>query len=256
MAKNVKVEPEYSNEVNLDEFIKFSEYENQLNLVNSPPTFFTNLNKDAQSEIKELIGTGPLYSIDVIKKYNQDVTDEQLKELTDFFEQQDALESQIHIMQLVVDYLEYHKGIKPRPISKPLKKNKDFKDNVADEWDSTYIDEIFKKKQTQLFELIQAAENMGCEPLMDLGCAKIAFMIKNLKWAVTKCDKAVLAISIILFFASIVFFVYIQYQMKQKKTLEIIAIVWIIIFFVLSAGVYIWRWKLEKPWCCQKLLIH
>merc|ERR1719410_2028108 len=51
---------------------------------------------------------------------------------------------------------------------------------VNDPWDATYID-AFSKKIT--FEIIEAAHYLGIKSLVNLGCAKIATLIKQMDQA-------------------------------------------------------------------------
>jgi S-phase kinase-associated protein 1 len=90
------------------------------------------------------------------------------------------------IMKYVIDYMKHHgkkieddknKAYVPETIPKPLK-SKIMKDVCADEWDAEFVDQFDDKKQV-LYDLILAANYMDIKPLLHLGCAKVASLIKG-----------------------------------------------------------------------------
>ena len=79
-------------------------------------------------------------------------------------------------MQKVIQYARHVKDYPPSPkILKPLKTRK--MEELVSSWYATYID----MKQNEIFNIINAAEYLGMKPLLDLGCAKIATMMKGKK---------------------------------------------------------------------------
>ena len=79
-------------------------------------------------------------------------------------------------MARVVEYLEHHKGKEPEPLPCPVRSIQ-MSQIVSDKWDATWIDAFDKKT---IFEVILAANYMDIKPLLHLGCAKIATLIKQL----------------------------------------------------------------------------
>ena len=76
-------------------------------------------------------------------------------------------------LQKVVEFCEKHAEDPMTPISKPIKST-DMK-VVVGEWDAAYID----LEHRVLFDIILAANYLDIPELLDLGCAKIASMIKS-----------------------------------------------------------------------------
>ena len=73
--------------------------------------------------------------------------------------------------------MKHHKGQEPAIIDKPLR-NKKMSENVKDDWDAPFIDDIGKNRQA-LYDLILAANYMDIKALLHLGCAKVASLIKG-----------------------------------------------------------------------------
>ena len=73
----------------------------------------------------------------------------------------------------VAEFCERHADDPMPQISKPIKST-DMK-VVAGDWDAAYID----MEQKSLFDVILAANYLDIPDLLDLGCAKIASMIKS-----------------------------------------------------------------------------
>jgi S-phase kinase-associated protein 1 len=83
-----------------------------------------------------------------------------------------------NILELVVNYMNEHKGVEPPIIEKPLK-SKVMKDNCPHKWDAEYIDKIGDENRQTLYNLILAANYMDIKSLLYLGCAKVASLIKG-----------------------------------------------------------------------------
>lgn len=82
----------------------------------------------------------------------------------------------VAVVESVVTYLNHHQGTIPVLIMKPLR-SKLMIDNCADAWDASFIDRAGAKR-LQLFNLILAANYLAIPSLVDLGCAKVASLIK------------------------------------------------------------------------------
>jgi len=81
------------------------------------------------------------------------------------------------ILELVVKYMEHHKGTELPPVESPLKSTK-MKDVCTDSWDADFIDDIGNIRQ-HLYDLILAANYMDIKSLLHLGLAKVASLIKG-----------------------------------------------------------------------------
>jgi len=81
-------------------------------------------------------------------------------------------ETLVHVLK----YLGHHKGKEPDPLPCPIR-SIHMAQIVTDKWDATYVDAMDKKT---IFEIILAANYMGIQPLLHLGCAKISTLIKQL----------------------------------------------------------------------------
>lgn len=79
-------------------------------------------------------------------------------------------------LEYIVNYLEHHNGKVPAEIQKPLR-SFEMKKVVEDPWDAEFVDGI--KKWKALFDIVLAANYMDVQPLLHLGCAKIASCIKG-----------------------------------------------------------------------------
>ena len=96
--------------------------------------------------------------------------------------QQDRSETQIdlksvdsHTLANVVSYLNHHDGVNPKEIKKPLR-SLDMSKIVDDGWDAKFINSF---PQQELHDIIIGANYMDIQPLLQLGCAKIASLIKG-----------------------------------------------------------------------------
>jgi len=81
------------------------------------------------------------------------------------------------LLQKVVEYLNQHKGVDPGIPDKPLR-SKVMKEVVSDPWDAEFIDALAVERQ-KLYDVILAANYLDIKPLLHLGCAKIASLIKG-----------------------------------------------------------------------------
>jgi len=81
------------------------------------------------------------------------------------------------VLKLVVEYMQYHRGVEPPIIEKPLR-SKVMKDVCKDAWDADFIDKIAENRP-QLYDLILAANYMDIKALLHLGCAKVASLIRG-----------------------------------------------------------------------------
>ena len=82
----------------------------------------------------------------------------------------------MNIMKKVLQYIEHVINYPPAPIiEKPLKSGK--LNELVGEWYATFID----IPQDEIFEIINAADYLGVKSLLDLGCAKIATMMRGKK---------------------------------------------------------------------------
>jgi S-phase kinase-associated protein 1 len=82
------------------------------------------------------------------------------------------------ILELVVEYMNHHKGVEPRDIDKPLR-SKIMTEVCEDSWDANFIDRVGGNSQ-QLTDLVLAANYMDINSLINLGCAKKASFIMGL----------------------------------------------------------------------------
>ena len=80
-------------------------------------------------------------------------------------------------LELVIEYMNHHKGTEPELIKKPLA-SKVMAEVVKDKWDATFIEKIGEDRQA-LYDLILAANYMDIKGLLHLGCAKVASLIKG-----------------------------------------------------------------------------
>ena len=73
----------------------------------------------------------------------------------------------------IIEFMKYYHTNKMKNIEKPLKSS-NLKD-IIQEWYADFID----LEQDFLFSLVNAANYLDIQPLLNLGCAKIASLIKN-----------------------------------------------------------------------------
>lgn len=77
------------------------------------------------------------------------------------------------ILEKIVEFCTYHDTNEFKRIPKPLPSTN--MSEIVGEWDANYID----IDNEMLFELILGANYMDIKPLIELGCAKVASMIKG-----------------------------------------------------------------------------
>ena len=82
---------------------------------------------------------------------------------------------QLHILRKVLEYCEHYRSRNPKEIKKPLV-SKNLLENGAEEWDVQFIE---MDKMDELIDLVVAANFLDIEGLLNLGCAKIASLIKD-----------------------------------------------------------------------------
>jgi len=78
-------------------------------------------------------------------------------------------------LALVVQYLTHHQGVMPEEISKPIL-HSDMRKILEDQFDAEFIESLSK---LEVLGLVQAANYMDIQPLLSLGCAKVATLIKG-----------------------------------------------------------------------------
>ena len=78
------------------------------------------------------------------------------------------------ILKKIVEYLTHYKSTDPKSIPKPLPSS-NLSDSI-DEWDINFINGI---ELDNLSDLINGANYMSVNSLLDLACAKIASLIKD-----------------------------------------------------------------------------
>jgi len=88
------------------------------------------------------------------------------------------LSVQSKTLEKIVEYLNYHKGKEPRSITRPLI-NSDLS-KVVCEWDNKFIESISSDSDKNfILEVIVGANYMDIPNLLELGCAKVAVIIKK-----------------------------------------------------------------------------
>lgn len=78
-------------------------------------------------------------------------------------------------MENVIQYLQYHKGVKPEKIIKPLVST-DLKESGVDDWDVSFISKFGAK---ELAILLTIAYQLKIESLLHLASAQFAVLIKE-----------------------------------------------------------------------------
>ena len=79
------------------------------------------------------------------------------------------------ILKKVIAFCEHYINSDPKEIPKPLK-SKDLLENGIAEWDVSFIEEL---EVDDLIDLIVAANFLDISSLLNLGCAKMASLIKG-----------------------------------------------------------------------------
>lgn len=98
-------------------------------------------------------------------------------ELDAHAQQIEALNASEEVLQEVILWLNFHKGVAPPLVEKPLR-SKVMKDVCHDPFDATFIDRIGEDMQ-KLYDLILAANYLDIKPLLHLAVAKVASLIKG-----------------------------------------------------------------------------
>lgn len=75
----------------------------------------------------------------------------------------------------IVEYMQHHNGVEPPIIPAPLRSNV-MAEVCADPWDAEFIDKLNK---IELYQLINAADDMSVNSLKFLGCAKVATFVRG-----------------------------------------------------------------------------
>ena len=78
------------------------------------------------------------------------------------------------MLKKIVEYLTHYKGVKPKDIPKPLPSS-NLSDSI-DEWEINFINGI---ELDNLYDLINGANYMTINSLLDLASAKIASLMKD-----------------------------------------------------------------------------
>ena len=79
------------------------------------------------------------------------------------------------ILRKVIEFCEHYRNTRAKKITRPLHR-KNLTDNGVDPWDANLI--AFNNPE-DLIDLIVAANFLDIEDLLELGCAKVAVLIKN-----------------------------------------------------------------------------
>jgi len=79
------------------------------------------------------------------------------------------------IFSLIGVYLNYHNGVEPAEIAKPVRSVK-MEKIVEDEWDARFANSVSKRI---IFQIILGSNYIDCKSLLHLMCAKIATLIKG-----------------------------------------------------------------------------
>ena len=78
------------------------------------------------------------------------------------------------MLELVVEYMNIHKGEEPKEIKKPLQSD-DISKAVSAE-DAEFINKLSRQ---ECYDIIHTANYLGINSLLNLGCAKIASLLKG-----------------------------------------------------------------------------
>ena len=78
------------------------------------------------------------------------------------------------ILKKIVEYLNYYKNKTPKEIPKPVPSEK--LSSFLDEWDFEYINNI---DLDNIFDIMNAASDLGIQSLLDLASIKVASILKN-----------------------------------------------------------------------------
>lgn len=79
------------------------------------------------------------------------------------------------VVKKCVDYLNYHQGREPEKIPQPIRSN-DLRKMIADPWDADFISSL---NGNELYTIINLANYLDIQPLLHLGCAKVASLVRQ-----------------------------------------------------------------------------
>lgn len=80
-------------------------------------------------------------------------------------------------LELVLEYMEYHVKHPAKPLEKPLKSPIE---NLVDDWDRKFLDKLqMEDGHASLFDVMQAANFLNINDLLDLTCGCVASMIRG-----------------------------------------------------------------------------
>jgi len=82
------------------------------------------------------------------------------------------------LLQIVVKYMNSHKGVSPAEIAKPLR-SADMKNLTSNVEDIELVTTLANTNRQALYDLTLVANYMDIKPLLNLACAKIATMMKG-----------------------------------------------------------------------------
>ena len=84
------------------------------------------------------------------------------------------------IVELIIQYMEFHEYAPPIPMDKPFTGNLE---NLIDSWDYTFLKKHLLPDATKgmelLLEMIKSANYFGIDTLVDLSCAAVASHMKG-----------------------------------------------------------------------------
>ena len=80
-------------------------------------------------------------------------------------------------MKLIMEWLDHHATEEPKQPPVPLR-NYDIKETVG-EWEDTYTTKVYGGKYEDIFSFLNAVNFLDIAPLLELGSAKVACLIKD-----------------------------------------------------------------------------
>jgi len=81
------------------------------------------------------------------------------------------------VMQLIIEWLEKHKNEEPKLPPQPMR-NYDLAE-VVGKWEDDFMNKVYNKSYDSLFEFLNATNFLDIPPLLELGAAKTACLIKD-----------------------------------------------------------------------------
>jgi S-phase kinase-associated protein 1 len=82
-----------------------------------------------------------------------------------------------NLVNRVCSYLQHHAGEQPPAIPYPLRSCR--MADVVSKWNATFIDDVWLRSKTDLFDLTIVARYLEIASLLELACAKIASLVKG-----------------------------------------------------------------------------